>query len=73
MLLIKDILKGIIYLFGALAIVAFIIILIFYILLNLNGQKGASPVDMMILVKYLLPVPLISAGLLGLIRLFEKK
>lgn len=73
MLLLKDILKGIIYLFGALIVVVLIIALFFYIILNINGTKGVSLVDMEIIAKYLLPIPLVAIGLLWLIGLFEKK
>jgi hypothetical protein len=68
--LIKKILKNVIYVFGVL--IALIVITIVLVNISLNGQKGISPLDVAQIARFMLPIPLISMGLLLLIGLFEK-
>jgi energy-converting hydrogenase Eha subunit A len=67
----KKILKNVTYLFGVL--IALIVIVIILTNLSLNGQKSISPLDMAQIARFMLPIPLISMGLLFLIGLFKKK
>ena len=71
--LIKDILKGVLYWSGSLLLIAFLIVVLFYITSNMGGMKGVSVVDIQMQATCILPAPLIASGLLGLIWLFEKK